>query len=112
MEGNDFRILADIEENGVRHITAAPSRLVCSKLIDFDLADGKIHNLKYIAGCNGNLQALGALLEGAPVEFALERLRGINCAGRGTSCSDQFARILSAVLERRSQGPAPGDLQA
>ena len=99
--GEDFRILADTTENGVRHITASPSSLVCSKLIDFDLIDGKIHNLRYLAGCNGNLQELGALLEGATPEFALERLSGINCAGRGTSCSDQFARILRQVLMRR-----------
>ena len=97
MTGNDYRILVDTVENGVRHITAAPSTLVCSKLIDFDLVDGRIHNLKYLAGCNGNLQALGALLEDAPVSFALERLSGINCAGRGTSCSDQLARVLRQV---------------
>ena len=102
MQGDDFRILVDTVENGVRHITAAPSALVCSKLIDFDLVDGKIHNLKYLRGCNGNLQALGALLEGAPAEFALERLSGIDCAGRGTSCSDQFARILRQVLRESS----------
>ena len=98
--GEDYRILVDTVENGVRHITAAPSRLVCSKLIDFDLVDGKIHNLKYLGGCNGNLQALGALLEGAEPEFALERLSGINCSGRGTSCSDQFARVLKDVLNK------------
>ena len=97
MAGDDFRILADTVEGGVRHITATPSALVCSQLIDFELRDGKIHNLRYLGGCNGNLQALGALLEGATVEFALERLSGINCAGRGTSCSDQFARILRQV---------------
>lgn len=108
MEGDDFRILADTMENGVRHITAAPSALVCSQLIDFDLVDGRIHNLRYVRGCNGNLQALGALLEGAPVEFALERLSGINCSGRGTSCSDQFARVLRAALERRPSA-APCD---
>lgn len=104
MAGEDFRILVDTEQDGVRHVTAAPSRLVCSKLIDFDLVEGKIHNLRYLAGCNGNLQALGALLEGADVEFALERLRGINCSGRGTSCSDQFARVLKAVVEKPVQG--------
>ena len=98
MAGDDYRIMVNTVENGVRHITAAPSSLVCSKLIDFDLVDGKIHNLKYLGGCNGNLQALGALLEGAPAEFALERLSGINCAGRGTSCSDQLARIIKQVL--------------
>ena len=100
MEGEDFRILVDATENGVRHITAAPSALVCSKLIDFDLIDGKIRNLRYLRGCNGNLQALGALLEGADPEVALERLSGINCAGRGTSCSDQFARVLREALRR------------
>ncbi|MBR4808858.1 MAG: TIGR03905 family TSCPD domain-containing protein [Bacteroidales bacterium] len=99
MQGDDYRILVDTVENGVRHITAAPSALVCSKLIDFDLIDGRIHNLRYLAGCHGNLQALGALLEGMPTEFALERLTGINCSGRGTSCSDQFARVLKQVLK-------------
>ena len=97
MAGDDFRVMADTVQDGVRHITAAPSALVCSKLIDFELVDGKIRNLRYLGGCNGNLQALGALLEGASVEFALERLSGINCAGRGTSCSDQFARVLKQV---------------
>ena len=98
--GEDYRILVDSTENGVRHITVAPSRLVCSRLIDFDLVDGKIRNLKYLGGCNGNLQALGALLEGAEPEFALERLSGINCSGRGTSCSDQLARVLKDVLSK------------
>ena len=97
MAGDDFKVMADTVQDGVRHITAAPSALVCSKLIDFELVDGKIRNLRYLGGCNGNLQALGALLEGASVEFALERLSGINCAGRGTSCSDQFARVLKQV---------------
>ncbi len=98
MSGDDYRIMVDTVENGVRHVTAAPSSMVCSKLIDFDLIDGRIHNLRYLGGCNGNLQALGALLEGAPAEFALERLSGINCSGRGTSCSDQLARILRQVI--------------
>lgn len=106
MPGDDYQIVADTVENGVRHITAVPSKLVCSKLIDFELVDGKIHNLRYMGGCNGNLKALGALLEGADTDFALERLLGINCAGRGTSCSDQFARILRDVLAKDSAAPA------
>lgn len=94
----DIQILSDSTVNGVRHITAVPSALVCSRQIDFDLVDGKIHNLRYIAGCNGNLKALGALLEGQPVDFALERLSGIDCKERGTSCSDQLTRVLRKVL--------------
>ena len=95
MLGDDFEILADYPlEEGGRHISARPSALVCSRQIDFDLVDGKIRNLKYVGGCHGNLQALGALLEGQDVSFALERLSGINCKDRGTSCSDQLTRVL------------------
>ena len=95
----DFNIISDITVDGVRHITAQPSGLVCSRQIDFDLVDGTIRDLRYTGGCHGNLQALGALLEGQPAEFALSRLMGINCKERGTSCSDQFARVLRKVLE-------------
>ena len=58
----DIQILRDVTVDGVRHITAVPSALVCSRQIDFDLVDGTIRNLRYTAGCHGNLQALGALL--------------------------------------------------
>ena len=95
----DIQILSDVTLNGVRHITAMPSPLVCSRQIDFDLVDGTIRNLRYTGGCHGNLLALGALLEGQPVSFALDRLSGINCKGRGTSCSDQLTRVLTKVLE-------------
>ena len=95
---DDFHILKDTVTDGVRHITAVPSALVCSSLIDFDLVDGTIRILRFTGVCLCNLQALGALLEGQPVEFALDRLSGINCKARGTSCSDQLTRVLKAVL--------------
>ena len=97
MLGEDFRIVSDVTTAGVRHVTAIPSALVCSRQIDFDLEEGRIRHLRYTGGCYGNLQAIGALLEGQPVEFALDRLDGINCKERGTSCSDQLVRILRAL---------------
>ena len=97
MNGNDFTILSDTVANGVRHITARPSSLVCSVLIDFDLADGKIRNLQYTRGCNGNLKAIGRLLEGMPAAQAAATLDGVDCKERGTSCTDQLSRILRAV---------------
>ncbi len=95
--GDDFQIVSDSVENGVRHITAVPSALVCSKQIDFDIVDGKLHNVKYIRGCNGNLQAVGRLLEGMEAKRAVEILSGVNCCGRGTSCSDQLTRVLKSI---------------
>ena len=72
----DIQILRDVTVDGVRHITAVPSALVCSRQIDFDLVDGTIRNLRYTAGCHGNLQALGALLEGQPVPSHRYQLQG------------------------------------
>ena len=96
--GDDFKILSDKTADGVRHITAVPSAMVCSAQIDFDLIDGRIHNLKYIKGCDGNLQAIGRLLEGMEAGKAIEILSGVNCHGRGTSCSDQLSRVLRNIL--------------
>lgn len=98
--GNDFSIVSDSVVDGVRHITATPSSLVCSKQIDFDIVDGKLHNVKYVRGCNGNLQAVGRLLEGMEPQRAIDILSGVNCHGRGTSCSDQLTRILREALSR------------
>lgn len=95
--GEDFRIISDKIADGVRHITAATSALVCSTQIDFDLIDGKIHNLVYTNGCNGNLQAIGRLLEGMEAEKAMNILSGVNCNGRGTSCTDQLSRVLRSI---------------
>ena len=46
----------------------------CSTMIDFDIIDGKLHNIVFTNGCNGNLKAIGSLLEGADPKFAIERL--------------------------------------
>lgn len=99
MNEYDFRILRDETVAGVRHITAEPSGLVCSILIDFYLdEEGNIHNLKYERGCHGNLMAIGRLTEGKPAREIAEILDGVNCHGRGTSCTDQLSRILKAIL--------------
>lgn len=96
--GEDYTIINNTLHDEMRHITAIPSRLVCSVQIDFDLdGDDKLHNVKYVRGCNGNLQAIGRLLEGMEAGKAAETLRGVDCNGRGTSCTDQLARIITKV---------------
>lgn len=98
MVGNDFEIILDkTSENGVRHITAIPSALVCSAQIDFDIVNACLHNVRYIRGCDGNLQAIGRLVEGLSMDTVIDKLSGINCHGRGTACGDQLARILKAL---------------
>ena len=71
---------------------------VCSHKITFDLEEGKIHNLQFDGGCNGNLKAIGLLLEGADAKTAADTLRGNQCGFRGTSCADQLSKALDQAL--------------
>ena len=75
---------------------------VCSTQIDLDVTDGKIHNLSYTGGCNGNLKALGAMCEGASAEEVIRRLSGITCGYKATSCSDQLARLLKDAMKKKA----------
>ena len=70
----------------------------CSTMIDFDIEDNVLHNIVFTNGCNGNLQAIGRLLEGMPTEFALDRLTGISCGGGPTSCGDQLSRAIRQAI--------------
>ena len=72
---------------------------VCSTRIEYKLDDeGRIHDLKFTGGCNGNLKAVGKRLEGADARHAADLLRGNDCNGRGTSCADQLSKALDEAL--------------
>ena len=68
---------------------------VCSIRLDFDLDDSsKLHNVVFTGGCNGNLKAIGKLVEGKDAAEIADILRGNRCGMRNTSCADQFARAI------------------
>ena len=67
---------------------------VCSKQIVIDVEDGIVNNVKFIGGCSGNTQGVGALAKGMQVKEVIERLQGIRCGARPTSCPDQLAKAL------------------
>jgi len=73
------------------------TRGTCSREITFDVNDGIVTNVSFYGGCNGNLQGIAKLVEGMKVEDVIEKLEGINCNGKGTSCPDQLAKALLAV---------------
>lgn len=75
-------------------------RGVCSRMINFSLDDeGKVHDLQFVGGCNGNTKGIGALVEGMPADWVIDRVKGTQCGGKGTSCPDQLADALEAALE-------------
>ena len=70
----------------------------CSQKIFFDVEDGKVHNVQFVGGCNGNLKGIGALVEGQDVSDVIARLEGIQCGMKSTSCPDQLSYALEEAL--------------
>lgn len=69
----------------------------CSREIAFEIEDGKVKNVQFFGGCNGNLKGIGALVEGMDVEDVIRRVEGIRCGMKSTSCPDQLAQALKAA---------------
>lgn len=69
-------------------------RGVCSRKMLIEIEDDRIVSLKVTGGCNGNLQGISALVKGMKIDDVIEKLEGINCGGKGTSCPDQLAKAL------------------
>ncbi|MDM8146214.1 TIGR03905 family TSCPD domain-containing protein [Bacteroides eggerthii] len=70
----------------------------CSSLIEVQTAQGIIEEVRFQGGCNGNLKGICSLVKGMPVEEVIQRLEGIRCGARPTSCPDQLAQALKATL--------------
>ena len=72
---------------------------VCSSTITFDVEDGTVRSVQFRGGCNGNLKGIAALCEGMKIDDVIERLEGIRCGFKPTSCPDQLALALKKVKE-------------
>ncbi|MCI9199610.1 MAG: TIGR03905 family TSCPD domain-containing protein [Lachnospiraceae bacterium] len=71
---------------------------VCSTSIDIDLDNGIIQSVSFTGGCNGNLQGISKLVEGMDAKDAIQRLKGIRCGFKSTSCPDQLAQALETMI--------------
>ena len=67
---------------------------VCSRHMRIEVEDGVVKSLQVQGGCHGNLQGISKLVEGMKVQEVIERLEGIHCGMKPTSCPDQLARAL------------------
>ncbi|MBO6193208.1 MAG: TIGR03905 family TSCPD domain-containing protein [Clostridiales bacterium] len=82
----------------MKHISFSPKG-VCAQQIDFDVDEGgALHNVKFVGGCNGNLKAIGLLVEGQDASSIAETLRGNICGFKQTSCADQLAIAIEQAL--------------
>lgn len=87
----------------MEHISYSP-RGVCSRHIDIDVENGVIRSVTFTGGCAGNTQGVARLLIGMTVTEAIERLEGIRCGAKSTSCPDQVAAALRHYLQDNNVG--------
>ena len=73
-------------------------RGVCSQAFEIEVEDDTIQSIQVTGGCDGNLKGLSSLLKGMRVEEAIQRMEGIRCGGKPTSCPDQLAQALKTAL--------------
>ena len=66
----------------------------CSREILFEIEDGKLKNVQYIGGCNGNLKGISSLVKGMDIDEVIARVEGTTCGMKNTSCPDQLATAL------------------
>ena len=76
------------------------TRGTCSKSITFNVENGIVTDIEFFGGCNGNLKGIAALCEGLTVDEIIERLEGIKCGFKPTSCPDQLAKALKGIEGR------------
>ena len=76
---------------------------VCSRSIDFSVENGKIVDISIAGGCSGNLSGISSLVKGMEVDEVIERLQGIKCGPKDTSCPDQLAKALKLYKEEKEE---------
>lgn len=75
---------------------------VCSQLIELEIENNVIKDIKFYGGCNGNLKGISSLCKDMDINEVIKRLQGINCGNKGTSCPDQLANCLIQYAEKQS----------
>ena len=78
-------------------------RGVCSRKITFDIEDGLLKNVRFPGGCHGNSQGVARLVEGMRAEDAIQKIQGIRCGYKATSCPDQLSKALQIALAEEAK---------
>jgi uncharacterized protein (TIGR03905 family) len=72
---------------------------VCSSTITLEIENDIVQSVQFMGGCNGNLKGISSLVVGMKIDDVIERLEGIRCGFKSTSCPDQLAKALKEVKQ-------------
>ncbi len=76
---------------------------VCSREIRIELDGDTVKNVEFEGGCNGNTKGVASLVKGMKTDEVIDRLSGIKCGFRGTSCPDQLSKAIKAAVEAQGE---------
>jgi len=74
---------------------------VCSRELSFKIEDNKLKNVSFVGGCDGNLSGISKLVQGMNIDEVIERLAGLSCGRKSTSCPDQLAQALKQYKQEK-----------
>lgn len=66
----------------------------CCRMMQVKVNNGIVEDADFFGGCNGNLQGIKHLIKGMKIDDVIEKLQGIKCGAKPTSCPDQLAKCL------------------
>ncbi len=78
------------------------TRGTCSTQISFNIDNGIVSDIKFTGGCNGNLKGISRLCEGMNAQELINKIKGIRCGFKSTSCPDQLALAVEAALKEEA----------
>lgn len=91
-----MKIINDTYRGSVRYVVAQTEG-VCSQAIELLIEGDIVLDVAFHGGCSGNLKGIAALAKGHKISDVQQRLTGITCGPKNTSCPDQFAQLLAAL---------------
>lgn len=72
----------------------------CSQAIEIEIEGDVINSVMFYGGCDGNLKGISSLVAGMKAQEVIDRLKGTRCGMKTTSCPDQLAKALTAILSQ------------
>ena len=74
------------------------TRGTCWRQIEIETDGDLIKSVTFIGGCAGNTAGISKLVSGMKIQDVIDRLKGTDCKGKGTSCPDQLSKALEEIL--------------
>ena len=95
------KIILQLGEN-MKEVIQYQTHGTCCKLMNIELEDDTVKDVEFLGGCNGNLKGIRKLIIGMKINDIVQKLEGITCGSKSTSCPDQLAVCLKEYIKQKT----------